>query len=499
MQNWKKVLAIFVISLLMSFTALAQNNVTFQVNMSVQQSLGNFDPTSDDMVVVRGSFNGWSGNANSCTLIDSIYTCTASIPAGDIEYKFVIVPGGGGGDVWESVPNRTHTVVAGAQTIDPVYFNDLGWETTDVEVLFRVDMEVQILSGNFDPTTDWVVVRGGHEALGNWGGAIRLYQETGSDIYSDWIQFDAVGIGQSIEYKFVILEDGNPDLANWEQSDNRSFAPTGSEPDILPPPSGNGYGEIMPDVVYFSNIGPEDIITQDVMVNFHVDVRPAFGKLADPNAYIIDVQSGDTVTSIDEVDVAGFFNAWPWGGFGQEYMLNDNGIAPDVTAGDTIYAQGVQFYAGDPKLLIYKYGLNGYDVEAGFAMNHEVELDDSNPTFTISPPDIFGSPDTLYAPWTSVREIPDGRMTPDNFSLHQNYPNPFNPVTTIAFDLPIKSEISLKVFNITGEEVFSVNTGTLNAGFYSYDFNASDLASGIYIYRLETENFNAVKKMVLLK
>ncbi|MBC8491015.1 MAG: hypothetical protein H8D42_00460, partial [Candidatus Marinimicrobia bacterium] len=324
MQNWKKVLALLVITLLMSFTALAQNPVTFQINMSVQEFLGNFNPTGGDIVVVRGSFNGWAGNADQCTLVDSIYTCTSSIAAGGIEYKFVIVPAVGD-DNWESVPNRTYTVTAGGGTIDPVYFNDMGWETTDVEVLFRVDMQVQIISGNFDPTTEWVVVRGGHEALGNWGGAIRLYQETGTDVYSDWIQFDALGVGQTVEYKFVILEDGNPDLASWEQSDNRSFAATGSEPDLLPPPSGNGYGEITPAVVYFSDIGPDDIITQDVMVNFHVDVRPAFNKLADPTAYIIDVQSGDTVFSIDEVDVAGFFNAWPWGGFGQDYILNDDG------------------------------------------------------------------------------------------------------------------------------------------------------------------------------
>ena len=499
MQNWKKVLAIVVISILMAFTALAQNDVTFQVNLSVQEFLGNFDPTGGDIVVVRGSFNGWAGNDDECTLVDSLYTCTSSIAAGDIEYKFVIVPGAGGDDNWESVPNRTHTVVAGAQTIDPVYFNDMGWENTDVEVLFRVDMEVQILSGNFDPTTDWVVVRGGHEAIGNWGGAIQLFQETGTDIYSDWIQFDALGVGQTVEYKFVSLEDGNPDLASWEQSDNRSFAASGSEPDILPPPSGNGYGEITPDVVYFSDIGPDDIITQDVMVNFHVDLTPAIGKLADPTAFIIDVQSGDTVFSIDEVDVAGFFNAWPWGGFSPDYQLNDDGIAPDVTAGDNIYAQAVQFYAGDPKIMIYKYGINGYDVEAGFAMNHETELDDSNPTFNIDPPDIFGSPDTLYAPWTSIREIPAGPVVPDNFSLHQNFPNPFNPVTTISFDLPMKSDVNLKVFNIAGEEVFSVNTGTLNAGFYSYDFNASDLASGVYIYRVDADNFSAAKKMLLLK
>ena len=254
-------------------------------------------------------------------------------------------------------------------------------------------MYVQILNGNFDPLVDWVIVRGGHENLGNWGGtgSGQLLQEGTTDVYSAWVQFDQLSIGQTVEYKFVILTEANPDLAIWEQVDNRSFSPTGDEPDIFPPGSPNGYGEIMPGVVFFSDITPDDILTQDVMVNFHVDVRPAFFKLADPDSFIIDVQTGDTVLSIDEVDVAGYFNDWPWGSFDPAHIANDDGIDPDTEAGDSIYAAAIQFVEGDPKLLIYKYGLNGYDVEAGFAENHEVEIDDSQPEFTISPPDIFGS------------------------------------------------------------------------------------------------------------
>jgi hypothetical protein len=244
-------------------------------------------------------------------------------------------------------------------------------------------------------------------------------------------------------------------------------------------------------------VGPEDIITQDVMVNFNVDVRPAFYKMM-AGYYIIDVQTGDTLESIDEVDVAGFFNGWPWGSFAPDYIAHDDGVGPDSVAGDTVYAADIQFYAGDPIVLEYKYGLNGYDVEAGFAENHFVNIDDSSPIFVIWPPDIFGSQGDLYDPWIYVREIPRPYM-PENFTLHQNYPNPFNPVTQIMFDLPVAGKVTLKVFNVKGEEVYRTTTARLDPGFYSFKFDGTNLASGVYIYQVTTEGFAASKKMMLLK
>ncbi|MBU1652071.1 hypothetical protein KKA00_07605, partial [bacterium] len=135
----KGILAAVVVVALLTSLGLAQNPTTFQVNMNVQQFIGNFDPGANDIVVVRGSFNEWSGNDDVFTLDDTLYVCEVEIAAtGGIEYKFVIVPGDGGGDVWEGVANRTYDVPAGGGIIDPVYFNDMGWEFTDIEVLMRV-------------------------------------------------------------------------------------------------------------------------------------------------------------------------------------------------------------------------------------------------------------------------------------------------------------------------------------------------------------------------
>jgi Secretion system C-terminal sorting domain len=87
----------------------------------------------------------------------------------------------------------------------------------------------------------------------------------------------------------------------------------------------------------------------------------------------------------------------------------------------------------------------------------------------------------------------------ESFKLEQNYPNPFNPSTTIRFSLPNKSFVSLKVYTSLGEELETLHDGILEAGIYSFSFNADNLPSGIYIYKLAGENNTQVRKMMLLK
>jgi hypothetical protein len=96
------------------------------------------------------------------------------------------------------------------------------------------------------------------------------------------------------------------------------------------------------------------------------------------------------------------------------------------------------------------------------------------------------------------------KSLPLNFKLVQNYPNPFNPSTTISFGLPVKSSVSLDVYNLIVEKVSSVYQGELDAGNYEYNFDASKLPSGIYVYILnavgsDLNQFTASKKMTLLK
>jgi hypothetical protein len=88
---------------------------------------------------------------------------------------------------------------------------------------------------------------------------------------------------------------------------------------------------------------------------------------------------------------------------------------------------------------------------------------------------------------------------PREFSLSQNYPNPFNPVTMIKFALPKASFVTLKVYDMLGREVSVLVNGQKPAGQYIVDFDASSLTSGVYFYRLESNDFVEVKRMVVLK
>lgn len=90
-------------------------------------------------------------------------------------------------------------------------------------------------------------------------------------------------------------------------------------------------------------------------------------------------------------------------------------------------------------------------------------------------------------------------QSPANFSLAQNYPNPFNPVTTISYRVPVKGFVSLKVYDVLGNEAAALVNQARDPGSYSVNFDASNLASGVYVYQLRVNGFTASKKMIVLK
>jgi len=90
-------------------------------------------------------------------------------------------------------------------------------------------------------------------------------------------------------------------------------------------------------------------------------------------------------------------------------------------------------------------------------------------------------------------------VIPQAFRLYENYPNPFNPATKIKFDIPEPTKATIKIYDITGREVSKLLERYLEAGTYEVDFNAVNLSSGVYFYRLETEKYTNVKRMVLIK
>jgi hypothetical protein len=88
---------------------------------------------------------------------------------------------------------------------------------------------------------------------------------------------------------------------------------------------------------------------------------------------------------------------------------------------------------------------------------------------------------------------------PSSYALSQNYPNPFNPTTNIKFNLPKNENVSLKIYDILGNEVQNLVEGVQQAGVYNITVDASNLASGIYFYTLRAGSFVETKKMSLIK
>lgn len=99
----------------------------------------------------------------------------------------------------------------------------------------------------------------------------------------------------------------------------------------------------------------------------------------------------------------------------------------------------------------------------------------------------------------NVSSLRGGSTNPFEFRLSQNYPNPFNPNTVISYSLPADGMVSLKVFNTLGQQVAELVNNVQNAGGHNVEFNAQDLSSGIYYYRLEAGSFVDTKKMILVK
>ena len=96
-------------------------------------------------------------------------------------------------------------------------------------------------------------------------------------------------------------------------------------------------------------------------------------------------------------------------------------------------------------------------------------------------------------------DVVEVEIMPTEYELSQNYPNPFNPSTTIRFSLPTETNLKINIYNMLGEVVETLAEGNYEAGFHKVTFNASNLPSGAYIYRIESSEFVQVRKMVLIK
>jgi len=152
----------------------------------------------------------------------------------------------------------------------------------------------------------------------------------------------------------------------------------------------------------------------------------------------------------------------------------------------------VEFYegAGDyPAAERVVFG-NGNDASGGAPFNYY--------NFTLESEDVFlKEVARLIAGGSAVDG--EGKAAPSSFGLSQNYPNPFNPTTTIPFDLRERSHVRLSVSNVLGQEVMVLADREYGSGHHEVVLDAGQLTSGVYIYKIETENFTAMKKLAVMK
>jgi hypothetical protein len=189
------------------------------------------------------------------------------------------------------------------------------------------------------------------------------------------------------------------------------------------------------------------------------------------------------------------------------HKMYDDGTHGDAVAGDTIYSVQYKYTTSDVLGQEFKFGVGGSDNEGGkggFGNNHVENLDDATSTYTIASD--WGSINPkYYNTWNFtthtrvVTDVENNWSVPMAYELSQNYPNPFNPSTTIQFSLPTQDVVTLKIFNVLGQEVMTLLSEKMGAGKHVVKFDASKLTSGVYLYQVSAGKFVETKKMILLK
>lgn len=206
--------------------------VTFSVDMSVQNTIGNFNESAGDIVLVAGDFNGFT--ANSATLMTdnghNVWTATCNVTntVGATEnYKFLFIPFSGvPASVWEvdglgpaGAQNRQFALTSLATNIPVAYFNNVTNPPSYANVTFSVNMAVQHARGTFTPGTDSISVAG--NPLNNWttGAFILTQSPTNADLYVG--TFSVTNVGSTTSFKYV---DNNTGIGNggWETTPNRT-------------------------------------------------------------------------------------------------------------------------------------------------------------------------------------------------------------------------------------------------------------------------------------
>lgn len=525
--------------------------VWYRVFMTTEQALNKgFDPTDDSMEPgLRGDPLGEAGPLDweSTDVILTkegdnpnlpgyhLYSGVAYYPesaAGQMqEYKFHINGLGDGG--WEDSPNRTFTIPASDTTLHWVYYGNSPALTTDTRVdaftVFTVDVSPLEAAGLFDPARgDSIQIRG---EFNGWGDGDFDRSRLFPDIFNPALwqnEMSILNVPQStVLYKYYVSQNEGfleGDAQYEEPLDfggaNRQFTFTGEDLNL--------------GTDYFNNIRAGNVIPEgtSVDVTFRADMSTAtdFAIAFDPTTDSVRVSFEDGIWEALQAQAKGIEdNTDPAIQFA--YLSDEDG---DLIYEGTYTVQGPTYNGigyrlqygnatdgwndefgdrpGEPGRRRYQYVLpNGDGSFAAAQALPVVPVQDffplpfeCNPTLTDE--DLAALPESVtsvcYEAGTSPVlldvDVVDTEL-PGTLTLSQNFPNPFNPTTTFEYAVTRSEHVTVRVFDVTGRVVATLVDNVQAPSTYRVTFDASGLASGVYLYQLQTPSQTIAKKMLLMK
>jgi cleaved adhesin domain-containing protein/type IX secretion system substrate protein len=396
-----------------------------------------------------------------------------------------------------------------------------------VEITFQADMSTAIANNGFTPGDTALAISGWNLTGGDVYRSGSLIKQGFTNIYAS-TDTVATNLGEDYQYNYYVIKDGIEyreifydftDPAGGSSAEKRKVNITSSPLTVLDDSDDPISLRRKPS---FRNLATP---SQDVNVYFTCDLRPAYYQVlqgdtlvAIQGGAIFDVSDPDSVYSWG-VRINGPASGG-WGSWGIPLrddttgrMMYDDGTHGDEVAGDTIFtADAFTYFAHlDSNDIVgqeFKFGVAGGDNEGGYGNNHIENIDDSTPTSYLRSQ--FGSIDPIfYWAWDFQNQTPNGigdenLALPKKFALYQNFPNPFNPSTNIKFDLPNQTDVKLVIYNILGQQVVTLIDDNLKPGDYAKTWNGLDqhgsrVATGVYFYKLVTNEHTAVKKLLMVK
>jgi|GEM_PF-1773219 len=463
----------------------------------------------------------------------------------EIQYKFLL------GDAWGrdelgGQPNRSFKVPGGLKdtTLAWVFYNNerpaQRANPDTIKITFIANLAQAAASGGVNVLTDTLYVRTGYFTTALESGRGKRLARVSGTVFQA-IDTIVTAKKKLLDYQYYVVRNGVEVRENYY---NYFYnGPTQNEAErrqvMIDSTSSVATGQTVRDTAtsitqarrqpVFPNART---LARNVNVTWKVDLRPAY--------YQVHPSWGaDTLTDIQgtfHVTPATRDSIWKWGvwmngpavgdwtnpgttdwGLGlQGNLLKkmwDDGTNGDQVAGDSIFTRKVlaspDSTVGSKGRVgqVFKFGIRGGDNEGGkggFGNNHNENIVDTDSIYTIMSD--FGSINPafydawdydLHKPKTPTSVFEPGQ--PLTYELAQNYPNPFNPTTKIEYSIPALSKVELKIYNLVGQEVATLVNEIQVAGVHHVKFNALNLASGMYFYRLAAGDFVSVKKMVLLK